>query len=422
MQRILGVNIRAGSMNASVIDARFRIVKPVKTEDVTLPESKDERDPFILDKFVKWKKEFSPDGVVAGLQLQSFSYHVIDMPLMSREDLRRAIVFELEKYLPLPVDEYFYDFIAVPAENERQKVIVFTIRRDTVGSILKNAKEAGLKVLSVRCSAISALSGFLDIAGEKNIKGLFVNITEDSYEITGLVNSMPIYFKSYQKSIDIAEEIEKLLLLYPGKLYFMGNADMTITGKFSGKKVHVRISNALAVSYIKRSYLNLNFLPEEGTKKVKDYYPYILGGVAAAVILFFLTGAVAYIKNVRTLNSIESKIAAIKSKASGIIEGRKNLDSLQKDIRVLHDFQARSNAAIKALSAMSAVMPNDSWLINMTVDDKGKVEIEGFSKKTSSLVITIENSKDFKNVSFTSPIMNKDGEERFALKMEIEGE
>jgi len=421
VQRIIGVDLKAGSMKASVIDARFRIVKPVKTEDVTLPENRDERDSFMLETFGKWKKEYSPNGVVIGIQLQSFSYHVIDMPLMSREDLRRAITFELEKYLPLPVDEYFYDFIAMPAENEMQKVIVFAIHRDTVSSILKPAKEAGLEVLSVRCSAISALSGFLDIAGEKNLKGLFVNITEDSYDITGLVNSRLVYFKSYNKSINIAGEIERLLILYPGTVYFMGNTDMRLTEKFTGKKVHVQISNALAVSYIKRSYLNLNFLPSEGTKKKADYYPYILGGVAAAIILFFLTGAVAYIRNVRTLNSIESSISAIKNRASGIIEARRKLDSLQNDLRALHDFQGRSNIAIRALSAMSAILPKDSWLINMTVDDKGKVEIEGFSKKTSSLVIAIENSKDFKNVSFTSPIMNKDGEERFALKMEIEG-
>lgn len=420
MQRILGVNISAEKMNASVIDARFRIVKPVKTEDVSLPENRDEKDPFMLETFVRWKKEISPDGIVAGLQLQSFSYHVIDMPLMNREDLRRAIAFELEKYLPLPVDEYFHDFIALPEKNAIQKVIVFTVRRDTVDNILKNAKEAGLKVLSVRCSAISALSGFLDIAGEKNINGLFVNITEDSYEIAGLINSMPVYFKSYHKRIDLAEEIEKLLDLYPGSIYFMGNTDMTLEGKFTVKKVHVRISNALAVSYIKKSYLNLNFLPETGTK-VTDYYPYIIRGVAAAVILFFLTGAVAYIKNVRTLNSIESRIAAIKNKASGIIAARKKLDSLQNDIGALHDFQTRSNTGIRALSIMSSVIPNDSWLISMTVDDKGKVEIEGFSMKTSSLVIEIEKSKVFRNVSFTSPIMNKDGEERFALKMEIEG-
>ncbi len=73
------------------------------------------------------------------------------------------------------------------------------------------------------------------------------------------------------------------------------------------------------------------------------------------------------------------------------------------------------------MSELSEVLPKDSWLINIAVDDKGKVEIEGFTRKTSSVIAALEKSKAFKNVAFSAPILARDGEERFALTMEVEG-
>jgi hypothetical protein len=38
-------------------------------------------------------------------------------------------------------------------------------------------------------------------------------------------------------------------------------------------------------------------------------------------------------------------------------------------------------------------MPANSWLISISVDDKGKVEIEGFAAKTADLVVALEKVK-----------------------------
>jgi hypothetical protein len=68
------------------------------------------------------------------------------------------------------------------------------------------------------------------------------------------------------------------------------------------------------------------------------------------------------------------------------------------------------------------VLPKDAWLVSFSADEKGKVEVEGFTKKTSDLVIAIEKSRAIRNVSFSSPIVAKDGEERFSLKLEVDGQ
>jgi Tfp pilus assembly protein PilN len=120
-----------------------------------------------------------------------------------------------------------------------------------------------------------------------------------------------------------------------------------------------------------------------------------------------------------TLNTIESQIKSIQDKASGVIESRKKLDAVQGERRALVDFLDRSNVAIKTMNNLSRTIPTDTWIINLSLDDKGGVEMEGFSRKTSDLVLILEKSGLFKSISFSAPIISREGEERFSLKLEV---
>jgi len=425
MPKILGVNIDSGSLNASLIDSTFRSVKHIKTEKTVLPESREERNSAILEVLKKWQKEFMPAGVVIGLPLQNFSWRTIEMPSMKKTDMQNALYFELEKYLPLPMDEYLYDFLVTGSGKTAPnmvKVLVFSIKKEILNSLLKIVTEAGLEILSVRCSTTDVLCGVIDISGEKRLDGIFLNVSDDAYEIAGLHDSMPVYMKKVPKAAEVKDEIAALALQYPGKLYVAGPIDQSVSSEFNSRKFQVLTPDLLASSYVKKTLLNLNFLPVEFIKEKKDHYPYIVGGLAAATILIFLlTGVIAWYKDWRAIGEIEAKISAIKSKASGTIEAQKKLDLLKSDMSALLEFQNKSNVTIRVLSTLSKTLPKDAWLMNLSIDDKGKVEMEGFTAKTSNLVVALEKSNAFKNISFSAPIISKDREERFALKMEVEG-
>jgi hypothetical protein len=425
MPKILGVNIDSGSLNASLIDSTFRSVKHIKTERTVLPENREERNSVILDALMKWQKELMPAGVVIGLPLQNFSWRIIEMPSMKKTDMQNALYFELEKYLPLPMDEYLYDFLITGSGKiapNMVKVLVFSVKKDILNGLLKIVVEAGMEILSVRCSTTDILCGVMDISGEKRLEGVFVNVSDDAYEIAGLHDSMPVYVKRVPKTVEVKDEISALAVQYPGKLYVAGPMDQSVTSEFNSRKFQVLTPDLLASSYVKKTFLNLNFLPAEFIKEKKDHYPYIIGGLAAATVLFFLlTGVIAWFKDWRALGEIEARISAIKSKASGTIEAQKKLDLLQSDRSALLEFQNKSNVTTRVLSTLSKTMPKDAWLMSLSIDDKGKVEMEGFTTKTSNLVVALEKSNAFKNISFSAPIISKDREERFALKMEVEG-
>ncbi len=422
MRRILGVSIESGTLSAAVVDIKFRSAKTVKLEEVALSAGPGERADAITGALKRWKNEHSPAGVVIGLPLKNFSHQFIAMPSMKRQDMMRALQFELEKYLPIAVDEYAFDFISMPQEEGKASVLVFSVKREMINEIAGYAKEAGMDILAIRPNTVISLNSLLEAVGEKAVSGLFVNITGSACEIMGLKHSMPVYVKGFPKGPDIAEEIERLSALYPGKVYFMGNADPSVAGKFDSRKLEMPTANGLALSEARKTRYPFNFLPPELAKQRPDFYPFVVGGLAvASLLLFLLTAMVGYYKDWSVLRSIEVKRAAIRTKEAGMLETRKKLGSLQSDGRTLLDFLGRSNTAIRALKELSDVLPKDAWLVSFSADEKGKIEIEGFAKKTTDLVMAIEKSEAFKNVAFSSPIVAKDGEERFSLKLEVAG-
>lgn len=422
MQKIIGVSLTDSALEASLIGYSFRMLKPLKVFSISLPSSKEEKNAVLLETFKTWKQEYAPAGITIGLPLKYFLCQSIEMPLMKKKDMQKALAFELEKYLPLTVDEYSFDFLGLPPEGKRQRTVILAIKKEIIQSLAAIAGEAGLSLRSITCNTLCAYSGIQEIAGEKNMQGIFVQAVDEGYETACLKGSQPVQLRYVPKGHSANDEIGSLASLCPGKVYCTGNIDQRLTDAWSARKFQISVAHAVAASSLKKIPFMLDFLPQEYASPKKDYYPFVLGGIAAAsVLLFLLGGVIRYYKDFSTLRSIESRIASIKQKASPIIEIQKKLDALQNDRSVLSDFQQKSNMAIKVLSQLSNLLPKDAWIVNLSVDDKGKIELEGFASKTTRLVIELENSAAFKNVTFSSPVIAKDGEERFSIKMEVEG-
>ncbi|MBI5632209.1 MAG: PilN domain-containing protein [Nitrospirae bacterium] len=419
MPRLLGLDIDSKYIRMSVADRRLKSITYLRSEGIGLPGDREAGNRALSDALQQWKKDYAPSGVVVGLSLQLFTCKLLDMPAMGREDMRKALLFELEKHLPLAVDEYLFDFLMLKTGNG-MKTLVFSIKKDAVSALMKLISDAGMEVASVRCRVADVLNSMIGISGEKNMKGIFVLATDDAYEIVGLEDSLPRSMKRISAGSDLAEALEVFRTAYPGKVYCSGPVDQLIAEHFAMTKSQITVPNALIFSFVHKTRLNLEFIPRELIKQKKDLYPYLIGGLAAAALcLYLLTGFVVYYKDARALSKIESRTETIKSKASGVIEARKKLEALQDDRKTLLAFQNRSNLATRVLKDLTKIVPDNAWIINLVVDEKGLVEIEGFSRKTSDLVMALDSSKLFKNIAFAAPILSRDGEERFSLKFEV---
>lgn len=420
MQKIAAVDLRQTGLSLCLAESRFRSLRPAGYEDVALPPEAGARNDALAAVLGRLKKEKGAEGLVLGLPLQSFSHQLVDMPSMGRDDMRHALVFELEKYLPLDVDEYYFDFITTPGEKGRTSAVVFAIRKGPVDELLKLARDAGLDIIAVRSSFLAALRGLGGTYSEKELNGIFVHVTADAVEMAGLRNGVPVYMKALPRRTDLLQVIESLSQQYPGRVFFDGSDDSVPGGRLTVTRVHLRIPQLLALSAVRKSRLDLELMPGAGAGRQLDYYPHAIAGIASAALIFhLLTGLLIFYKDYRALRETEAARAAIRSRAAAILESKKKSDLLESDRGLLSDFQRSSTVAARAMSRLSSGLPKEAWLISMTVDDKGRIEVEGFTRRTPALVMDLEKSHLFKNVSYTAPIITKDGEERFALRMEV---
>ncbi|MDP2157196.1 MAG: hypothetical protein Q8K68_05755, partial [Nitrospirota bacterium] len=319
MPRLLGLDIDSKYIRMSVADRRLKRITYLRSEGIGISADREEGNKALSEALQQWKRNYAPSGVVVGLSLNLFTCKLLDMPAMGREDMRKALAFELEKHLPLAVDEYLFDFLMIRT-GTGMKTLVCAIKKDAVSAVVKLINDVGMEVLSVRCRVVDVLTSMMEISGEKNMNGIFILATDDGYEMAGIEDSLPRSMKRISAGADLAEALDLFRKSYPGKVHCSGPVDQLIAERFAMTKSQITVSNALIFSFVQRTRLNLEFIPQELIRQKKDLYPHVIGGLAvAALCLYLLTGFVAYYKEARALRRIESRIETIKNTASGVI-------------------------------------------------------------------------------------------------------
>jgi len=417
--RVAGVSLEDSFLRISIVDKKIGVIKPVRSEDIKLPLSKGEREVIIKETFQKLKEKYKTDSIVIGLAFNNFSHHLIEMPSLSKADMKNALLYELEKYLPLPPEEYTYDFSTLGKVQNRTRNLVLSIRKDRINGLLNVVRDSGLNLKAIRCSFIEAVNEF--IGSSKIGNAIFIYAAEEAYHIAVLQDRMPVQFRMILESKNVITEIEKLAES-SGNIYVSGSLEPGVLDKLNAKPFSLTLSNAIALSVLRKPRLELSFIPAGFLPEKRDYYPYAIGAMTVlSVALFFFTAIYSYYKDYTALSNIEEKIERIKGRASGFLDARKKMESIYEKKKFLYDFQGKRNINIKVLTELSRILPKDTWLTNMSVDEKGKVEIEGFAKRAAGIIEPLSKSKFFTKIEFVSPIVSQDGQEKFSLRMEISG-
>lgn len=90
----------------------------------------------------------------------------IDMPVMTEEELRGAIEFQAQDYIPIPVEEAVLDFQiigkGVAADGApRQEVLLVAAQRAMIGMFTAAVKQAGLKVAGIDISSMALVRALI---------------------------------------------------------------------------------------------------------------------------------------------------------------------------------------------------------------------------------------------------------------------
>ncbi len=96
--------------------------------------------------------------VVASLPEKKAFFEVIQMPRLPEEDLRSAVIYEAENYIPMPIESMYLDFQVIqPVKNhlDHLDVLVAAVPKDTVDPYLNCLKQAGLEPLALEVESLA---------------------------------------------------------------------------------------------------------------------------------------------------------------------------------------------------------------------------------------------------------------------------
>lgn len=127
--------------------------------------------------------------IITAVNGQAIFIREVPFPSMGQAEMREAIKWDLEKYVPYPPDSYYYDFAIVgPGNNEHEvKVLVVVAPHDAVNPLVAAVKGAGLKPLAIDIEPL-ALFRTLKTADNTLVIDIGANITH----IMLFQNSCPV--------------------------------------------------------------------------------------------------------------------------------------------------------------------------------------------------------------------------------------
>jgi len=106
---------------------------------------------------------------------------VLRIPILDDKEIKKTIKFEIENYIPLGIEQVYFDFEKIKTEKtskKYQEVLIAAAPKKIVDPYLQTLKKAGLKPLALEIECLSTVRALI----ERNVKVdplLIIDIGED---------------------------------------------------------------------------------------------------------------------------------------------------------------------------------------------------------------------------------------------------
>lgn len=134
-----------------------------------------------------WKQHRLPkQRVVVGIGNQRVIVRQADVPRMTEDELREALPFQVQEYIPIPVEETILDFVPLEefttgSGEAMLSILAVAAQREMVQSFLRAVKGAGIVPIAIDLHGFALvralLSGSFDLAGPQAIIDIGASLT-----------------------------------------------------------------------------------------------------------------------------------------------------------------------------------------------------------------------------------------------------
>lgn len=98
---------------------------------------------------------FNTNRVVVSIPESKSFIRVMEMPLMDESKAENAIMFEAEAYIPVPMDQVYFDWQILSKNSKTMNVLVIASPKEYVDTFMHIVQDAGLKLCGIEVEAQS---------------------------------------------------------------------------------------------------------------------------------------------------------------------------------------------------------------------------------------------------------------------------
>jgi general secretion pathway protein L len=165
----------------------------------------------------------------------------------------------------------------------------------------------------------------------------------------------------------------------------------------------------------------INLLPAGLRSTRKDLptrLPTLLRGLALALLAGL--AIVPFVQLSRGNQQLQAWVKEAKQRAEGALKVQEQLDGFQKEASLLIEKKRSQVPAIEVINELTRLLPDDSWLYQLSLKGSG-INIQGESSGATALLNALESSRLFSKASFRSPVTQnaRTSRERFDIAVEF---
>jgi general secretion pathway protein L len=453
-QASVGINIESNRVSLVCLKRSLKglglaahAIYPLEKED---PEEKTAEIRKYVNEFLREHRILSAD-IFLGIRRDLTILRYIELPLAVKENLRGTLLYEMEKYVPLPVSDIYFDCQIIEEDKEanKLKILLIVVKKELIDPYLdlKNRFGAGISGIEINSTAFANYLSYKP--NTPNVDTYAIVCLGSEHLELSLVKKRLLNYSRHVK-IDkkggslqclVLEELEllrKTLGPEQGRLeVVLCGPDADSVAELLKEREDIGLrplelsgtgipSDVLAPAYglalkgIQKAPMDINLLPVGLRKKggKSGYYTmFVLAGLFILSILAWGGGNILHQK--RVSDKLGSEMKQLGTEVAGINRTQARLKELENKIDAINTLRQRHVPVLNVLRDLSKEIPNGAWFDRLAFTDKGG-EIEGYADSASALIPLLAASPLLKDVAFLSPITKgKDGKERFRIGFKV---
>lgn len=104
------------------------------------------------------KMKYRPRNIITTIPSNNIITRNLELPIMTEKELAEAIKWEVEGYLPFPLDQAQLDYLKIAEDDENMQILLVAVKKEIIEDYLAPFKEIGLRTTVINIQPMSLLS------------------------------------------------------------------------------------------------------------------------------------------------------------------------------------------------------------------------------------------------------------------------